>query len=189
MRAGYLIDRQLDMILAALTPANRLVCRVMLHTGLRISDVVELPREAVKFNFTVTEKKTRKRRRVRLSPELVAEVLAGSEGSPWAFPSPADPQRHRTRQAVWKDIKRAQRAFRLNINAAPHSMRKVYAVELMHKYGDIDRVRRALNHDHYDTTFLYALADQLPPPRPRKKRRLTPARGRVYDGRDGGGCH
>ena len=172
MRAGYLIERQLDLILAALTPENRLICRVMLATGLRISDVVELPRETVKLNFTVSEKKTGKRRRVRLSPELVEEIRARSEGSPWAFPSPADPQRHRTRQAVWKDIKRAQRAFRIRVNAAPHSMRKVYAVELMRKYGDLDRVRRALNHDHYDTTILYALADQLPPPRPRRKRRL-----------------
>lgn len=171
MRAGYLIERQLDLILAALTPENRLVCRVMLDTGLRISDVVELRREAVNINFTVTEKKTKKRRRVRLSPELMTEIKERSDGSPWAFPSPADPQRHRTRQAVWKDIKRAQRAFRLPINAAPHSMRKVYAVELMHKYGDIERVRRALNHTHYDTTILYAMADQLPPPRPRRKRK------------------
>lgn len=143
----------------------------MLATGLRISDVVELPRSSVKLNFTIHEKKTGKRRRVRLPADLVAEVLQTSEGSPWAFPSPRDPQRHRTRQAVWKDIKRAQRAFRLNVNAAPHSMRKVYAVELMHKYGDIDRVRRALNHDHYDTTILYALADQLPAPRPKRRRK------------------
>ena len=171
MRAGYLIEQQVDLLLAALMPANRLVCRVMLATGLRISGVVELPREAVKCNFTVIEKKTKKRRRVRLPADLVAEVLAASEGSGWAFPSPADPQRHRTRQAVWKDIKRAQRAFRLNVNAAPHSMRKVYAVELMHKYGDLERVRRALNHEHYDTTILYALADQLPVPRPRRRRK------------------
>ena len=143
----------------------------MLATGLRISDVVELQRKEVKTNFTISEKKTGKRRRVRLPADLVAEVLQTSEGSPWAFPSPRDPQRHRTRQAVWKDIKRAQRAFRLNVNAAPHSMRKVYAVELMHKYGDIDRVRRALNHDHYDTTILYALADQLPAPRPKRRRK------------------
>lgn len=170
MRAEYLIERQLDLILAALTPENRLACEVMLATGLRISDVVELPREAVKYSFIVTEKKTRKRRRVRLSAELVERVRASSEGSAWAFPSPVDPARHRTRQAVWKDIKRAQRAFRLKVNASPHSMRKVYAVELMHKYGDIERVRRALNHDHYDTTYLYAMADLLPPPRPRKRR-------------------
>ena len=118
MRAAYLIERQLDLILAALTPANRLVCEVMLATGLRISDVVELRREAVKLNLTVSEKKTRKRRRVRLTQELVDAIMAGSEGSPWAFPSPADPQRHRTRQAVWKDIKRAQRAFRIKVHNA-----------------------------------------------------------------------
>ena len=176
MRAGYLIGRQLELILAALTPENRLVCRVMLHTGLRISDVVELPRETIKTRFMITEKKTGKRRRVTLPQELVSEILDSSKGSAWAFPSPRDQRRHRTRQAVWKDIKRAQWAFRLDVNASPHSMRKIYAVELMHRYGDVERVRRALNHDHYDTTYLYALADQLPPPRPRRKKRVDKPR-------------
>lgn len=171
MRSSYLIEHQLELVLASLTPGNRLVCRVMLDTGLRISDVVELPREAVSTSFTVTEKKTGKRRRVRLRQELVDEILAASEGSPWAFPSPRRPETHRTRQAVWKDIKRAQRAFRLPVNAAPHSMRKVYAVELMHKYGDIQKVQRALNHDHYDTTILYAMADRLPDVRRRRRRK------------------
>lgn len=173
MRAGYLIERQLDLVLAALTPGNRLVCRVMLYTGLRISDVVELPRAKLAQSFQITEKKTGKRRRVRLSRELLQELLDTSNGSEWAFPSPTDRTKHRTRQAVWKDIKRAQWALRIPVNTAPHSMRKVYAVELMRKYGDIDRVRKALNHDHYDTTILYAMADKLPPPRarPRRKKR------------------
>ena len=39
-------------------------------------------------------------------------------------------------------------------------MRKVYAVELMEKYGDIDRVRRALNHDDIHVTMIYAMADK-----------------------------
>lgn len=31
-------------------------------------------------------------------------------------------------------------------NVGPHSFRKIYAVDLMEKYGDIERVQRALNH-------------------------------------------
>jgi site-specific recombinase XerC len=56
-------------------------------------------------------------------------------------------------------MKRAARAFRLKVNAGPHSARKVYAVELMRKYGDLEKVRRALNHDSAAVTLLYALAD------------------------------
>ena len=40
-------------------------------------------------------------------------------------------------------------------------MRKVYAVDLMKRYGDIQRVRKALNHESVTTTMIYAMADRL----------------------------
>ena len=90
---------------------------------------------------------------------LRAEVLAQA-GRDWAFPGAKDGQ-HKTRQAVWKDVKRAAKAFRLPQNVGPHSFRKVYAVELLAKYGDIERVRRSLNHQNVATTLIYAMADRL----------------------------
>ena len=53
---------------------------------------------------------------------------------------------------------------------APHSMRKVYAVDLMRKYGDIAKVQKALAHDRIEVTMLYALADSpvIAPERPKK---------------------
>ena len=44
---------------------------------------------------------------------------------------------------------------------APHSLRKVYAVDLLERYGDIGRVQRALNHSSIETTLIYAMADKL----------------------------
>jgi len=155
----YLLHRELGHVLAALTPGNRLVCEVMLHTGLRVGDVLALRTEQLKKRFWVTEAKTRKRRMVGLPEELRRAVLRQA-GPVWAFPG-RDGKRHRTRQAVWKDVKRAARAFRLPQNAGTHSMRKIYAVELRRKYGDVERVKRALNHDSLHTTLLYAMADQL----------------------------
>lgn len=134
----------------------------MLRTGLRVGDVVALRADQIGPRFTVREAKTGKGRRVSLPGPLVDQIKAASRGSAWAFPSPRDPTKHRTRQAVWKDIKRAQRAFRIKVNCGSHSMRKAYAVELMAKYGDLERVRRALNHDNDWTTMLYAFADRLP---------------------------
>lgn len=155
------MEKQLDLILAALTPGNRLACQVMLRTGLRIGDVLALPAISIGPSLRVWEHKTGKWRRVRLPAWLVQELEQHHGESPWMFPSPRDPQKHRTRQAVWKDIKRAQRAFRLHVNAGTHSMRKVYAVELLKKYGDLERVRRDLNHEYVSTTMLYAMADKL----------------------------
>lgn len=159
MKTEYLLEREVGHVLAALTPQNRLIARVCLHTGLRVGDVVALKRGQLGRQFVVTEAKTGKRRKVGLPDGLRAEVLAQA-GRDWAFPGAKDGQ-HKTRQAVWKDVKRAAKAFRLPQNVGPHSFRKVYAVELLAKYGDVERVRRSLNHQNVATTLIYAMADRL----------------------------
>lgn len=161
MTTQYLLESQLELLLAGLTPDNRLVCRVMLWTGLRVGDVLALRSDQLARCFWITEQKTGKRRKVGLPDRLIAEIRSRAGASPWAFPSPYDPRKPRTRQAVWADIDRTARALRIRANAGTHTMRKEYAVDLMRKYGDLDRVRRALNHSNPTVTVLYALADQL----------------------------
>lgn len=160
MTTEYLLNEQVDRVLAALMPSNELVCRVILHTGLRISDVLELKPEQIKRRAWVVEKKTGKRKQVGFPDDLAAAILAQSSEA-WAFPSPGNPAKHRTRQTVWHDVKRAAAAFRLPQNVGTHSFRKDYAVSLLNKYGDIERVRKALNHRYHTTTMIYALADHL----------------------------
>lgn len=174
MITEYLLQKEVDNVLAALTPENALVMRVALHTGLRVSDCLSLKTAQLAPHFWVTESKTGKRRQVGL-PEPLLSDLKKSAGDPWVFPGRGgkSAKNHRTRQAVWKDVKRAARAFRLPQNVAPHSARKVFAVELLKQYGDIERVRRALNHSSESVTLIYALADlQL---KSKKKRRRAHA--------------
>lgn len=159
MTTEYLLNKQVGYVLAALMPQNRLVYRVILRTGARVGDVLALRTEQIKPSFWYTEQKTGKRRRMGLGEDLAKEILAQA-GEVWAFPG-RDPQKHKTRQAVWADVKRAQKAFRLPQNIGTHSARKVYAVRLMEKYGDIARVRRALNHSSDSITAIYAMADML----------------------------
>lgn len=158
-KAEYLFDREVELILAALTPENRLAMRVALHTGLRIGDVLHLRPQQLSSLFWITEQKTGKRRQVGL-PRPLLEELRENAGETWVFPG-RDPEKPRTRQAVWKDIKRAAWAFRLPVNAGTHSARKVYAAAMLERTGDLDRVRRALNHDNEAVTMIYALAAQF----------------------------
>ena len=157
MRTEYLLDREVDLVLSALTDQNRLIMRTCLTTGLRLGDVLALKPDRLKPHFWVTEQKTGKKRQVGLPEPLLSDLLK-SCGKEWVFPG-RNPGEHKTRQAVWKDVKRAARAFRLDANIGPHSARKVYAVELMRKYGDIERVKRALNHSSETVTMIYAMAD------------------------------
>lgn len=169
MKTEYLLDREVDMILSALTETNRLVIRTALVTGLRIGDVLALTPDRLKPHFWVTEQKTGKKRQVGL-PEPLLSDLKNHAGQLWVFPG-RNPRKHHTRQAVWKDVKRAAEAFRLKQNVGPHSARKVYAVELRKKYGDIERVMRALNHSSESVTLIYAMADAQLEAKYRRRRR------------------
>lgn len=171
MRTSYMIEYRLSLVLALLTPENRLVCRLMLATGLRVSDALTIASSRLRQRMTIVEQKTGKPRRVFI-PAALYRDLAAHKGVYWLFPSPRDEKKHRTRQAVWADLKRAAKACRMSEVVAPHSMRKVYAVDLMRKYGDIGKVQQALAHDRLEVTMLYALADRLAivPERLKKRR-------------------
>lgn len=153
--------REMEHVLAALTPANRLVCRVCVSTGLRVGDVVALRTAQLSPQFWITEQKTGKRRRVNLNKALLEELRANA-GPIWVFPGARGQDKHRTRQAVWHDVKRASRAFRLPQNVGVHSLRKVYAVAQLKKgRGNLQKVQRLLNHADLSTTMIYAMSYQL----------------------------
>ena len=167
-RSSYVEPTTLGLVLAALQPANRLVFEVMLATGLRVSDVLNIKTAQVKRQrFTVKEQKTGKSRRVLIPRELQLRILRQA-GRLYAFEGRYDWRKHRTRQAVWLDCSRCARFFQHGGTVpkgtvSPHSARKVYAVDEYHRTGDLDAVRQKLNHDpaHVATTLLYALSDKL----------------------------
>lgn len=166
MRTEYLPPDEMECVIMALMPPNRLVCRLCLATGFRVGDVLSITRTQVDKacetgRLSLIEEKTGKRRAVSVSKALMREIQSQA-GTEYAFAHRNDPARHRTRQAVYKDVKKAAAALRLKANVAPHSLRKIYAVRKYHATGDIRRVRESLNHDNDIVTMLYALADQLP---------------------------
>lgn len=160
MKTEYLLEREVDRVLAALMPQNELIMRVILHTGMRIGDVLSLRTDQLAMSGWYTEQKTGKKRRYGL-PKPLFEAIKAQAGPVWAFSGRLSPLQHKTRQAVWADVKRASRAFRMPQNVGTHSARKVYAVELMERYHDIRKVQMALNHSSPYITAIYAMSDQL----------------------------
>lgn len=162
MRSDWLNVSDYEHILAALTPPNRLACEVSACTGLRISDVLNLRTHRLAERMTIRELKTGKSRRIRLPRQLLDRLVAGA-GKIYAFEGRCDYRKHRTRQAVYKDIKRAAKLFRLpkNLQISPHSARKIYAVGEYKRTGSIKRVQELLNHTDEAVTMLYAMADVL----------------------------
>ncbi len=164
MRTDYLDPAEMQHVLAALTPPNRLAVEISMATGLRIGDVLQLRTEQVEHSpdgrMTIREQKTNKTRRVRLPKELHQRALRMA-GRRYVFEGRLDERRHRTRQAVHKDLQRAAKLFRVRGCIAPHSARKIYAVEQLRRTGSIARVQELLQHSSEAVTMVYALADEL----------------------------
>lgn len=159
VRTDYIDGQELELVLALLMPQNRLICQLAISTGLRIGDVCSLRTEQLIQRPTITEAKTGKSRRIYIPADLLRRIKAQA-GDAWAFPGAKEGQ-HKTRQAVWADIKRAAKACRCPQNIGPHTLRKVYAVRRFQATGDLGAVQKALNHDDVGVTMLYAMADHL----------------------------
>lgn len=162
MRSRWIDDEKIRAVLLALTPQNALAAEMSYRYGMRIGDVLRTKTEDVrKGRWTYKEEKTGKTRRIALCKSFQAELLR-SAGRVYVFEHRTDWTRHRTRQAVYKDIVRAATAFRLGRGISPHTMRKGYAVNAFKRSGgDLKKVQALLNHSDEAVTMIYALADQL----------------------------
>lgn len=181
LRSTWLNDTQTKLILAAMMPENRLALELSDATGLRIDDVLAMQTETVQRTARpyVTDSKTGKKHRIYIPVELRERMLLQA-GKVYIWPHRNDPRKkHRTRQAVYKDMVQAAAVFRRSgqidstANASPHSMRKRAAVRA-YQDGGLVAAASLLNHSRNDAavTMLYALADTE---KPKRKRKTKPA--------------
>jgi integrase len=160
MRTFYLNPTVYNKMYSVMQYINALALRVSLETGLRIDDVLSLRRQQLqKRTLFGIAKKTKKSFRKVISQDL-AKRLTEIQGQYYIFEGRLSPKKHRTRQAVWKDVKKAAQILEINGNIAPHSARKTYSVELF-RDGGLANVKRELQHNDIQTTMLYAFADYL----------------------------
>lgn len=150
--------------------------------GMRITDALRITYQDMKnltqkpqlkrLYHTYTEQKTGKKRTVYIDRDWLSRaMLQHNPRSPWLFAG-RDPQKHRTRQAVWKDLHRAAKLYRVNgqrlkARIGSHTARKIYAVDLYHKatkegfLDPLEAVKADLNHSDPAVSYIYALADVI----------------------------
>lgn len=159
MKADFLKSDTYKFIYSYMKYPNALILRTCLETGLRVGDVVSLPSEALQGNkIHYTAQKTGKSGVAQISTDL-ANRIRNDKGK-WLFPSPHNLAKHRTRQAVWRDMSKACKLLGIEQHITPHSARKTFAVELYKKDG-LNAVQKALQHDNLNTTMIYAFSDIL----------------------------
>jgi hypothetical protein len=163
MRSIYVSEQKLKELISCMNYENALAIRVSNATGLRISDVLGITYASLLRGnkITVRESKTGKSRRVYVPVRLRWELMHNSIGT-YCFPHKRDKSRHRTRQAVYMEFKKA--CDRLNLDPAgvsPHSVRKLWAVREFDKTKSIIAVQKKLNHKYPGTTAMYAFSDKM----------------------------
>jgi integrase/recombinase XerD len=153
--------------------ALRLYCllEVLYATGLRVSELVSLPRTAAKRDarMIVVRGKGDKERLVPLneaSRQAMADYLAATEAakgekkgsiaaSKWLFPSFGE-SGHLTRQHFARDLKELAVASGLQARlVSPHVLRHAFASHLLHNGADLRIVQTLLGHTDISTTQIY----------------------------------
>ncbi len=163
MRADFANAAVLRFLMGYMQPDNALALEVSLETGLRIDDVLSASVEALDGRtLRVIEKKTGKEA-VKSVSGATAERLRRNASYPFLFPSRKRGKRktpHKTRQAVYTDLRKAAQRAGVAAHISPHSARKSYAVGV-YRDGGLPAVKEALNHDRELTSMLYAYSDKL----------------------------
>lgn len=157
MKSRFLDLPEVKALRGALNEEAWLPLWVSYETGLRVGDVVRLKPTNVKPDgIHYRAEKTGKYGVAPISAELRKRLRRGGK---WLFPSPYKTGKHITRQCVWARVKRAaERAGVESEGTSPHSLRKVFAVELYREKG-FAAVREALQHANSATTEIYSFAD------------------------------
>ncbi|WP_029585080.1 site-specific tyrosine recombinase XerD [Bradyrhizobium sp. URHD0069] len=153
--------------------AMRLYCllEVLYATGLRVSELVALPRSAARRDarMIVVRGKGDKERLVPLneaSRQAMADYIAAIEAlkpdaqknaasSKWLFPSFGE-SGHLTRQHFARELKELAAAAGLAPRlVSPHVLRHAFASHLLHNGADLRIVQTLLGHTDISTTQIY----------------------------------
>ena len=170
--------KELTQSAAASSPSRRLramrlhcLLEVLYATGLRVSELVSLPRSAARNDarMIVVRGKGAKERLVPLNDaarQAMADLLAATEAhgaakaknaapSKWLFPSSSE-SGHLTRQHFARDLKELAAASGLAPRlVSPHVLRHAFASHLLHNGADLRIVQTLLGHTDISTTQIY----------------------------------
>lgn len=161
MKSDYIKLSVYNRIFNYMQYENALCLRLCLETGLRVGDALKVKAEDIDGRtISYVAEKTGKAGKKVITQRLANDLKRLAGGSGYCFKGRFGGKKHRTRQAVWNDVKKAAKLAGIPANVSPHSTRKTYAVGLYHDKGII-ATEQELQHDRLDTTLLYAFSDML----------------------------
>jgi integrase/recombinase XerD len=148
---------------------DRAMLALLYATGLRVSELVALPVEALRLDagFLVTRGKGNKERLVPVGSRALEAVrtylgesrpvLLRRRTARALFVTPLG--RGFTRQGFWKLVGRYARAAGIHKRVSPHKLRHSFATHLVERGADLRSVQAMLGHADLATTQIYTHVD------------------------------
>ncbi|WP_237263103.1 site-specific tyrosine recombinase XerD [Thiomicrorhabdus immobilis] len=144
---------------------DRAILELMYASGLRVSEVVELPFEQVNLSAGLVQV-TGKGSKERIVPlgELAVEWLEKyiKESRPFLSKNKwvntlfiSRIGRPMTRQTLWHRIKNLAFDAGIHVNLSPHTLRHAFATHLINHGADLRTVQLLLGHSDLSTTQIY----------------------------------
>ncbi len=170
----YLTEAEIDALLAAAAArpgvtglVGRAALEILYSTGLRVSELLGLPRAALAgaSEMLIVRGKGGRERMVLLSQraKAAAAALNGVTDGKWLFPG-RDPRHAMTRQGFGLLLKQAALAAGLDpARVSPHVLRHSFASHMLAHGADLRSLQTLLGHADIATTQIYThvLAERL----------------------------
>lgn len=138
---------------------NYMLFVVGINSGLRISDILQLKvSDTQKPYFHVVEKKTKKARRIEMTPQLKRELkqyIEDKENHEYLFKSREGVNKPISRSAAYKVLNKAALAVGLEENIGTHTLRKTFGYHFYKQTKDVALLQEVLNHSSPKITLRY----------------------------------
>jgi integrase len=147
---------QAAKLLRRLDRRDQLLIRLAIQSGLRVSDILNLKKEAIKKTMTVFETKSKRERTFKIDTELYQDLknfTKYKKNASYVFHSSRSLMKPVHRTTIHRRIKKALKG--LKFNASVHSTRKLYAHNIFSETHDLKKVQEALHHRNLMTTLAY----------------------------------
>lgn len=147
--------------------SNETIISLLLHTGMRVSELCNLKTEDINFDecsIVIRGGKGDKERIILVPEEIVekmkiyyADVVARGRTSKFFFVSRKGG--HFDTSTIERIVKRSAQKAGIQRKVTPHTLRHTFATNILRNGGDIRFIQKLLGHSNISTTEIYTHID------------------------------